>query len=204
MFKERGVTRAKGIDGNYVNKNILLIPKEDFKSIDLEKDEFKTSIKYDLAICLETAEHVSQEREHHLLDILTKSADIVLFSASIPYQGGTGQGHVNEQWQSYWIDKFLKRDFVAIDCIRRRIWNKKEIFYFYRQNMFLFVKRDKLNAFPTLKKEFERGIDFVDLVAPDRYIDMGEDRKVIGYVFPIWIRKYFSLIVRKIAKIVRK
>lgn len=195
---------TKGIDGNYVNKNLLLIPKEDFRSINLEKDEFKTSIKYDLAICLETAEHVSKERENQLLTILTKSADIVLFSASIPYQGGTGQGHVNEQWQSYWIDKFLKKDYIAIDCIRRRIWNNKEIFYFYRQNMFIFVKRDKLVHFPQLKKEFERGIDFVDLVAPERYIEMGEDRKVIGYIFPIGIRKHFSFIVRKIAKMILK
>ena len=204
VFKEKGVNKIMGIDGNYVNKNMLLISKDNFKSVDLEKEEFKTNTKYDLTICLETAEHISKEREDHLLNILTNSADIVLFSASVPYQGGTGQGHINEQWQSYWIDKFIKRKYIAIDCIRRKIWSNKELFYFYRQNIFLFIKKDKLNKFPKLKKEFERGIDFIDIVAPDRYIEMGEDRKAIGYIFPIGIRKYFSFIVRKIAKIIKK
>jgi len=40
--------------------------------------------------------------------------DNVLFSAAIPNQGGTG--HINEQWQEYWAEKFYANGFGAELC----------------------------------------------------------------------------------------
>ena len=37
------------------------------------------------------------------INSLTRLAPVILFSAAIPFQGGSG--HVNEQWPEYWVAK---------------------------------------------------------------------------------------------------
>lgn len=37
------------------------------------------------------------------------------------------QGHVNEQWQSFWAEKFAARGYVAVDAIRPEIWDDPSI-----------------------------------------------------------------------------
>jgi hypothetical protein len=53
---------------------------------------------------LECAEHLPAHRAAPLVEWLTKSAPIVVFSAAIPGQGG--KGHINEQPPDYWNDLF--------------------------------------------------------------------------------------------------
>ena len=60
--------------------------------------------KYNFSISLEVAEHISQNLAYRFIEFLTKKSDYILFSAAIP--GQTGDGHVNEQWPSYWAEKF--------------------------------------------------------------------------------------------------
>ncbi|WP_218117791.1 hypothetical protein, partial [Helicobacter sp. CLO-3] len=68
-------------------------------------------------------------------------SDIVLFSAAIPYQGGTH--HVNEQPPAYWADIFEKEGFVCFDILREKLWENKDICPWYIQNILLFVSKDK-------------------------------------------------------------
>ena len=145
-----GVERILGIDGEYVRRDQLLIPKDRFLASDLSTPP-RITAKFDLTVCLEVAEHLTAQHAVTLVDFLTHLAPVILFSAAIPYQGGTN--HVNEQWPDYWAKIFEKRDFIAIDCLRPRIWEDDDVAWWYAQNMLLFVKKSKLRSFTQLTQE---------------------------------------------------
>src|SRR5580704_15541831 len=56
-FLESGVPSVLGIDGDYVNRDLLRIPPECFAAFDLAKP-IQIDKRFDLAICLEVAEHL--------------------------------------------------------------------------------------------------------------------------------------------------
>jgi 2-polyprenyl-3-methyl-5-hydroxy-6-metoxy-1,4-benzoquinol methylase len=66
--------------------------------------------RFDLAICLEVAEHIPTAKSRALIENLCQLAGLVLFSAAPPGQGGTG--HVNEQSWDYWQRLFSAEGFV--------------------------------------------------------------------------------------------
>ena len=136
-FMENGVQDIIGIDGQYVETSHLLIEASYFHPYDLVKP-FSLGRTFDLAICLEVAEHLPENNADVLFDSICLHSTAVLFSAAIPGQGGTH--HVNEQWPSYWIRKFSARNFIAIDCIRPLIWDLPEVECHYPQNTILFLK----------------------------------------------------------------
>ena len=140
VLKEKGVSEVKGLDGHWVDQNLLVIPKEDFREVDFEK-AISIKKKYDLALTLEVAEHISQKSADGFVDSLVSASDFLLFSAAIPFQGGSG--HINEQWPDYWAEMFAERGYVALDFVRRIIWNNKSIPTWYRQNILLFVKKEQ-------------------------------------------------------------
>jgi hypothetical protein len=61
-----------------------------------------------------------------------------LFSAAVP--GQTGDGHVNEQWPDYWIDKFKQQGYSFADIIRPAVWENEDVLWWYAQNTFLFFR----------------------------------------------------------------
>ena len=65
---------------------------------------------YDLALCIEVAEHLQPEYAETLVDNVTRSARVVFWSAAHPGQGGTC--HYNEQPPEYWEALFAARGFV--------------------------------------------------------------------------------------------
>ena len=73
---------------------------------------------FDLAICLEVAEHIDERFADKLVDYLVSTAPCIWFTAAPPGQGGTG--HVNEQLPKYWIAKFESRG-AKYDCNRSRL-----------------------------------------------------------------------------------
>jgi SAM-dependent methyltransferase len=139
----QGVTDVLGLDGEYVDKRALQIESAKFIPTDL-RQTFSLGRKFDLVQSLEVAEHIDQEYADLFVEALTNHGDIVLFSAAIPGQGGTH--HVNEQWPSYWIEKFMKADFKLYDIIRPRIWADSRIKMWYRQNILLFSKERVFDA----------------------------------------------------------
>lgn len=76
----------------------------------------------DLALCVETAEHLPPDRADFLVDLLTATGRVVFFSAAQPGQGGTG--HINEQPRDWWLAKFHERGF---DLHPRNEWLMGEI-----------------------------------------------------------------------------
>ena len=77
-----------------------------------------------------------------LVESLVSIAPVILFSAAVPLQGGVN--HVNEQWPDYWAQIFLGHNYRQVDVLRKRIWKLATIKYFYRQNIFLYVREDRI------------------------------------------------------------
>jgi SAM-dependent methyltransferase len=143
VFKEFGVKDILGIEGNWVPKEHLVIPENLFMNHNLN-ERLILDRTFDLAICLEVAEHISEKYAKTFIETLTSLAPAVLFSAAIPGQGG--KGHVNEQWPDYWADLFMQKDYQTIDFIRRKIWNDNRVAWWYSQNILLFVKRENYKS----------------------------------------------------------
>lgn len=96
---------------------------------------------FDLALSLETVEHLPAWHADKLLRLLTSRAPLVVFSGAQPLQGGVL--HVNEQPPEHWIARFaalgyalapqndaFRRDVAALDLPR---W--------YAENVNAFARR---------------------------------------------------------------
>src|ERR1700730_3858057 len=99
VFKDQGTSRILGLDGDYVDTSSLLIPRDCFRAVDLNRP-VDLDEKFDLTVCLEVAEHLPKASAEPLIRSLCHLAPVVLFSAAVPMQAGTH--HVNEQWPDYW------------------------------------------------------------------------------------------------------
>jgi SAM-dependent methyltransferase len=132
---ELGATSAFGIEGNWVTPAMLDDQRIDFAPQDLEQ-RF-TGPRVDLALSLEVAEHLSPARAESFVADLVALAPAILFSAAIPGQGGVG--HLNEQWHSWWADRFAAHGYQAYDVIRPAIWTDDAIPAWYRQNAVLYL-----------------------------------------------------------------
>ena len=143
-FGDQGL-ESVGIDGAYVDSSPLgpdrFIPRDLSKSIAVDRT-------FDVAVCLEVAEHLPERRAPGFIAELVALAPIVVFSAAIPGQGGTG--HVNEQWPSYWADLFEQHRFQVSGALRFEIWADTEIENWYRQNLLVAMQADLAVDFPFL------------------------------------------------------
>jgi SAM-dependent methyltransferase len=146
-FKSAGIPEVLGIDGEYCRRASLEIEPEEFLAADLTQS-IELPRRYELAVCLEVAEHLEARYADQLVESLTRMAPFVLFSAAIPHQGG--EHHVNEQWPSYWISLFNARGYDATDTLRPRLWSNRSVAWWYSQNMLLFVAREALADSPRL------------------------------------------------------
>jgi len=142
VLKEKGVDIIQGIDGPWVEKDLLEIPGDNFREVNFEEG-VKVDQKYDLAISLEVAEHLRPEAAKGFVASLANASDFVLFSAAIPFQGG--RNHINEQWPDYWAALFKDQGYVVLDFIRRAVWDDEMIQPWYRQNTLLFVRDGRVN-----------------------------------------------------------
>jgi SAM-dependent methyltransferase len=196
-FQKKGINDILGIDGKWVNKSRLIIPKEKFVQMDLKKPS-KLNRKFELALSLEVAEHLPESCADRFIDFLASASQVILFSAAIPFQGGTN--HSNEKWQDYWAEKFEKRGYQAIDCIRSKVWSNKRVSFFYAQNMILFVKKDAIDKHPALKKELHCKTPF-SIVHPERYLLIAKERNVISNLVPAPLKKLRLLALRLFKKL---
>ena len=172
LCREHGVDDVVGVDGPWVHPAQLLIPEERFRNHDLQQP-LDLGRRFDLAISLEVAEHVPEELADAFVASLTRHSDAVMFSAAIPFQGGTG--HVNEQWPAYWAEKFAARGYLAVDCLRPRIWDDARVVWWYAQNTILYATPAFLAAHGKLAAERERAIPGpLPLVHPQKYLRVSD------------------------------
>lgn len=169
-FRKSGVEDVLGIDGDYVDRGALAIPEHCFRAVDLSSP-FAVERTFDLAVSLEVAEHLPAESAAGFIESLTRLAPAVLFSAAIPFQGGTQ--HINEQWQHKWAELFKERGYAPVDAIRRQIWQSAAVEWWYAQNTILYVHTDLLRSNPSVKTESDgSNAEQLSLVHPRQYIHM--------------------------------
>lgn len=135
VLKEKGVVNILGIEGSWVNRHYLVIESSEFLEANLEEG-ISIDKKFDLAISLEVAEHLSSSVADQFVKNLTELSDYILFSAAPPFQGGSN--HINEQPIDYWREKFECQGYISLDFIRPYIWNDQRIGAWYRQNVIFF------------------------------------------------------------------
>jgi SAM-dependent methyltransferase len=148
VCKELGAAEITGIDGDYVRPEELEIDAKEFHPMDLS-GTLRWDHTYDLAMSLEVAEHLPASAADEFVHFLTSLAPVVLFSASIPGQGGTN--HINEQWPDYWAARFEERGYRTLDYIRPRVWMNENVERWYAQNVILFARGDFLASRPVLQ-----------------------------------------------------
>jgi SAM-dependent methyltransferase len=168
VFQEHTHASITGVDGPWVDKNQLQIKPEEFVASDLTnfKGDEKT---YDLAICLEVAEHLPEKKAESLIAMLTSKSDVVLFSAAIPEQGGTR--HINEQWPEYWAALFEKFGFVPADAVRPFIWNNQAVSFWFAQNILFFIRQTSLKNYPDLALWVDKTQkDYLTRIHPQHYL----------------------------------
>jgi hypothetical protein len=162
IFIKNGISKYIGVDGSYINLDQLLFDQAFFRTQDLNESNFIE--KFDLCICLETAEHIIEENARQLVSTLCKSADVIIFSAAIPAQSGTN--HVNEQWQSYWAGIFRDFGFEPDTQLREELWHESRVSWWYIQNL---VTYKKVKHMPSIANT-------IDVVHPRAYEYLALDR----------------------------
>jgi len=164
--KELGAEIVYGIDGEW-NEGKMIDEKIFYKPVDLNQN-FSLDKKFDLTICLEVAEHLTNEASQNLIFSLINTSNTILFSSAFYYQGGIA--HINENLHSYWADLFLKNNFLPFDIVRPITWGNEKISFWYRQNTFLYVKKNSIE-FEKLSKKFSylENNKFMDCIHPEMY-----------------------------------
>jgi SAM-dependent methyltransferase len=166
VARELGIDDVLGLDGDWVRPEALEIPADRFRAVDLAAAPVLDR-RFDLALSLEVAEHLSPTAADRFVGLLVGTAPLVAFSAAIPGQGG--HGHVNEQWPGFWAERFSAHGYEVVDCLREPLWEDERVEWWYRQNLLLFGAPDALDAVAGLREHRRRGVPPLPLVHPDLF-----------------------------------
>ncbi len=167
-WHEQGATTLLGFDGAWNSQAKMIDPAIRFTAVDLNRP-FAPPGPVDLAMSLETAEHLDPASGPGFVASLAQASDLLLFSAAYSYQGGTQ--HVNEQPHSYWARLFDAHGFAPFDLLRPVFWGDARVCYWYRQNAFVYARRDS----PAWARLAAQGlapmadVRFMDCVHPELY-----------------------------------
>jgi SAM-dependent methyltransferase len=141
-FAARGCD-VLGLDGAYVQGSPL---GDRFRPWDLATPLPGDLGRYDLAVCLEVAEHLPPGRAAGFVDDLCRLAPTVAFSAAVPGQGGVN--HLNEQPPGYWANLFDEHGYAVSGALRWQLWDDDRVEVWYRQN--LLVATSTPDVYPAL------------------------------------------------------
>lgn len=194
VLHEKGVEDIPGVDGDWVDRDLLVIPGTCFKQVDLS-DFAGLPRRYDLAISLEVAEHLPADRSEGFVLMLTELADHVLFSAAVPHQGG--MSHVNEQWQDFWVELFSALNYDVHDFIRPVIWNDDRIPLWYRHNILFFSKRQYFGDVLADAANRHTGLMPLDVVHPELYLSKVNPQVGVKGSFRLFCKALQNYVRRK-------
>ncbi len=185
-FGEAGAKNLVGFDGSWNSQEKMLDQNISFKPVNLNSFTPNQNDKFDLAMSLEVAEHLSLSSARNFVSALTNLSDVVLFGAAYSHQGGSD--HINEQPHTYWAKIFLDFGYVPYDIFRPFFWGNPDVEVWYQQNTFLYVKsssllNNKLESFGSLPV---KNLLFMNCVHP--------------HLFDIWVSRAnspFKTLMRK-------
>ncbi len=190
------VMQVAGLDGPWNDPAALRFPREDYRGVDFT-GPWVIEGSFDLAICLEVAEHLREADAERLVQNLTGASDTVLFGAAIPFQGG--YRHITERWQSWWAAKFASRGFEPFDLIRPLFWTDEAVHVWYRQNALVYVKTANPARVEAGRQAATaaaaQGLP-LDIVHPERFLEIASYRSI---AFRPLLRRFPGAFVRKLA-----
>ena len=107
LFTQKGV-EVVAVDG-------VIPPAEHSYPIMFQERDLTVPLKniwgqFDLALCLEVAEHIPEPLADAFLDNILRFSDRLILSAAQPNQGG--HHHVNEQPKRYWVARLAQKGFA--------------------------------------------------------------------------------------------
>jgi hypothetical protein len=167
VFADFGIIDVIGADFDEPDPDTLQIPVERYVRVNLSKP-FRLERRFELAMCLEVAEHLPPIAADTIVESLTLLSPVVLFSAAIPFQGG--HRHLNEQWQSWWAERFMRCGYLPCDCFRDEFWSNEAIAPWYAQNALLFLSEEGLARYPELGDAVARSQPVRNLVHSETYL----------------------------------
>ena len=187
-WQKLGVCDCVGVDGEYVDRGMLLINDADFVAADL-RQPVRLDRRFDLVQSLEVAEHLPKNSAEIFVDTLVSHGDIVLFSAAAPGQGGLQ--HVNEQPYSYWRALFYSRGYEMLDAIRPQIRHEAKVQPWYRFNTFVFVRKTVLASLPeqVIAARLPEGRPIPDISPP-----LYRLRKAVLWPLPVFVINRLSVL----------
>ena len=128
-----GIGTVLGLDGAWAEPISRARRAWTFTQIDLRTTVFTPPQKFDLALCLEVAEHVPADAEPNIFASLDAAADAVLFSGAVPGQGG--MDHINERPASHWRARMTERGYRQVPLVIPEACS-----WWYRNNTGLWVR----------------------------------------------------------------
>ncbi len=141
-FIKNGISQVKGVEGDWILGSLDQRLNPWLQIADLTNDlTFDT--RFDLAICLEVAEHLDEKYADTFISNLVKASDLIFFSAAIPGQGGTN--HVNLQYPDYWAIKFAIHGYYMEWDPRSLLNGKRGVAPWYQQNCLLYRKSTEVS-----------------------------------------------------------
>lgn len=190
-WRDAGCLDVFGIDGPYVDRNQILIDPACFMTADLAAP-FSLGRRFDLAQCLEVAEHLPASRSASLVADLTAHADAVLFSAAPPGQGGAG--HINERPYAFWQKLFAGHGYVACDFLRPTLRGDTAIPYWYRYNIVLYLNPDMARRVEAVRSSVLPGGMAVPDVSPVSF----RFRKIVLRALPPFVIDLLTFFVARL------
>ena len=84
---------------------------------DVARDEHAdlSGARFDLTLSTEVAEHIPAKFADAFVRFVASTGDRLVVTAGQPGPRGRGNGHVNEQPRTYWIEKFAALGFAHDD-----------------------------------------------------------------------------------------
>jgi len=145
VWLENGACDVLGADGDYIEREQLLIETDQFVPANLSRP-FSLDRRFDLVMSLEVAEHISEAHADTFVSNLTRHGDRILFSAAVPGQGG--EFHINEQPLEYWRSRFQAQGYQCFDPVRPLIRGNASVAAWYRFNTLLYVAEGSVRTLP--------------------------------------------------------
>ncbi len=137
LFQQHGAARVFGVDG--IPAEAAALAPAAYRMLDVAQPLALDGM-FDLAICVEVAEHLPASADSVLVDnILRHTAGTIIFSAAAP--GQPGVGHINCQDIGYWLTMFAARGWYP-DLTDSMGMRAVATFSWFRRNLVLLRRGD--------------------------------------------------------------
>ncbi len=140
-LRKLGVRRLLGLDSSEAGLDIARARGLDVRKFDITAERWSGKQLFDLAVSMETAEHLPKDAADRYVALLCALAPVVVFTAAHPGQGGIG--HLNEQPPEYWKELFKAHGFrpaYNISADWQPLWIAAGVANFYTRNLMVFQK----------------------------------------------------------------